>query len=150
MKTRGALHPECIPLQPLSQHHFNWKHLLGGVNCHLLRANNPSSICPLSHSPSSSVSLSRLPFHSHFLVSFHFSPISLPSRSAPCSPSLPLPPSACSSAAEYSPSSHEYVCVILRRQIYLKIQGGECFLSCPLIHKSESVGGEKWGWMRLM
>lgn len=145
-KQRGALNPSgSSSLQPLSKNHFNLKHWLGVVNWHLLHTNIHSSICPLSHSPSSSVSLSHLSFHSCFLVSFHFHTFCLLARSPVLL--LPLPPPVCSSPAEYTTYSNEYICVILPmqlRQPYIMILGGKnvfCYAPSSIKASMWSVKG---------
>lgn len=131
MKTRESFESKWIPLQPLSKHHFNLKHLLGVVNWHLPRHGMhkhsfinlspltfPLFIC-LPQSP---------PFPLPFpcLLSFiALLPAFLLSLLFPfCHP--PLPP-VCFSPEDYTTYSHEYICVILPmqlRQTYLRILGG--------------------------
>ena len=142
MKTRESFETERLPLQPPSKHHFNWKHLLGVVNWHLprrgLHKHSFINLSPLSHAPSSSVSLSRLPLHSHFLVSFHFSLSSpTPPQTPPHPPlSVPLlrttPPTPMNASASFFP--------LQLRQHLLKDPwggwGGEfLFLQCTLLQE---------------
>lgn len=86
MKTRGSFESEWIPLQGLSKHHFNLKHLLGVLNWHLLRYSMHKrsfiSLSPLTVS----LSISHLPFHSHHLVSSsscHFAQSHFPFATSP-------------------------------------------------------------------
>lgn len=135
MKTRGSFETESVPLQSLSEHHFNSKHSLGVVNWHLPRRGMHKH---------SFINLSPLTFPLFVCLS-QSPPFPLP---FPClllallSPSVPLfpfhhppnPPSLSISPWDYTTYSHEYICVILfvqLRQTYLRILGGMVFVMHP-------------------